>query len=48
MCVRHYVRSCNIAILCEDFFFLASFIRRNIMPVLLKGMPCSNKNINFV
>lgn len=22
MCVRHYVHSCNIAILCEDFFSL--------------------------
>lgn len=48
MCVRLYVPSCNIAILAEDFFSLASFIRRNIMPVLLRGMPCSNKNINFV
>lgn len=48
MCVRCYVHSCNIAILSEDFFFLTSFIPRNIMPVLLRGMPCSNKNINFV
>lgn len=48
MCVRRYVHSCNIAILSEDFFFFTSFIRRNIMPVLLRGMPCSNKNINFV
>lgn len=48
MCVRRYVHSCNIAILSEDFFFLTSFIPWNIMPVLLRGMPCSNKNINFV
>lgn len=49
MCIRCYVPSCNTAILSENFFFsLASFIGRNIMPVLLRGMPCSNKNINFV